>query len=82
MITCWERRWFKDFDYSDAPGKDYLVPEKDDIFLQLAKAMDLSIKNVPSGTLNGEKEDKKEDLTSIHWRFDRKLWDEEKEVVL
>ncbi|XDT37977.1 Oxysterol-binding protein family signature [Nakaseomyces glabratus] len=79
---CWERRWFKDFDYSDAPGKDYLVPEKDDIFLQLAKAMDLSIKNVPSGTLNGEKEDKKEDLTSIHWRFDRKLWDEEKEVVL
>ncbi|KAL3232205.1 Uncharacterized protein RNJ44_04121 [Nakaseomyces bracarensis] len=79
---CWERRWFKDFDYSETPSKDYLVPQKDDLFLSLAKTMNLSIKNVPSGTIVGDKEDKKENLQAIHWRFDRKLWDEEKEITL
>lgn len=78
----WQRRWFKDFDYSVTPEEGALVPEKDDTFLKLASALNLSTKNAPSGTLVGDKEDRKEDLSSIHWRFQRELWDEEKEIVL
>lgn len=55
---------------------------EDDSFFKLASKFNLSIKNVPSGTLVGEKEDKKEGLRSIHWRFKRQLWNEEKEIVL
>lgn len=76
----WERRWFQDYDYSENPQSDqHKVPEKDDIFVRLAHMASLSTMNTPSGTLVA---DAKEDLPSIHWRFDRKAWDEEKEVVL
>lgn len=78
----WQRRWFKDFDYSVTPEEGAFVPEKDDTFLKLASALNLSTKNTPSGTLVGDKEDRKEDTSSIHWRFQRELWDDEKEIVL
>lgn len=57
-------------------------PSDDDSFLALANKFNLSTKNVPSGTLIGDKEDKKEGLTSIHWRFKRDLWNNESEIVL
>ncbi|CCH59990.1 hypothetical protein TBLA_0C01760 [Henningerozyma blattae CBS 6284] len=56
--------------------------EQDQLFVKLASEFNLSLKNVPSGTLVGEKDDKKENVGSIHWRFHRKLWDAEKEIVL
>lgn len=78
----WQRRWFHDVDYSDEPKEDAFLPEENDLFLKLADIMQLSTKNAPSGTLVGDKEDKRDDLTSVHWRFKRNLWDEEQEVVL
>lgn len=69
----WERRWFKD--------RDYANEKIDDKFTKLAAMFNLSTKNVPSGTLIGEKDDKKES-TQTHWRFERKAWDEEKEITL
>lgn len=79
--VSWQRRWFKDVDYSPDPKNSVYVPEKDDIFKQLASQCHLSTKNVPSGTLVDEKEDRK-DVSSLHWRFQRMLWDNEKEIVL
>lgn len=69
----WRRRWFQDIDYS--------FGKVNDIFTQLCFKCNLSTKNAPSGTVIGEKEDKKE-ISSIHWRFQRHLWDEEKEITL
>ncbi|CCF55812.1 hypothetical protein KAFR_0A03770 [Kazachstania africana CBS 2517] len=79
----WERRWFKDINY-DASTEDENtnIPQENDIFTKLAENFNLSTKNVASGTLVGEKDDKKEGATSIHWRFQRDLWDAEKEVVV
>ena len=82
MGISWQRRWFVDVDYSDNPGEDATIPDDNDIFLGLARLMHLSTKNVPSGTLVGERDDKKEDLKSLHWRFKRELWDKENEIVL
>ncbi|QLL30944.1 hypothetical protein HG536_0A07590 [Torulaspora globosa] len=79
--VSWQRRWFKDVDYSPNPKDAVYVPEKDDIFKILASQCNLSTKNVPSGTLVDEKDDKK-DATSLHWRFQRMLWDNEKEIKL
>ncbi|EDO14879.1 hypothetical protein Kpol_1012p7 [Vanderwaltozyma polyspora DSM 70294] len=79
----WQRRWFKSIDYSpDADGKEADVPEEGDIFATLASTLQLSTKNVPSGTIIGDKEDKKEGIASEHWRFERELWDKEPEIVL
>lgn len=70
----WKRRWFKNIDLTDEANKD-------DPFFKLAAISNMSIKNAESGTFVGEKEDKK-DIPSIHWRFDRDLWENEKEVRL
>ncbi|CCK72242.1 oxysterol-binding protein KES1 KNAG_0J01610 [Huiozyma naganishii CBS 8797] len=78
----WQRRWFTDVDYSEEPAEDAEKPAGNDVFLKLAAKFGLSTKNVPSGTLLGEREDRKEELQAVHWRFDRKLWDQEKEIVL
>ncbi|QLQ81451.1 hypothetical protein HG537_0F02120 [Torulaspora globosa] len=79
--VSWQRRWFKDVDYSLNPKDAVYVPEQDDIFKMLTSRCNLSTKNVPSGTLVDEKDDKK-DATSLHWRFQRILWDNEKEIKL
>lgn len=79
--VSWQRRWFKDVDYSPNPENAVYVPEKDDIFNKLTSQCHLSTKNVSSGTLVDEKDDKK-DATSLHWRFQRMLWDNEKEITL
>ncbi|CCD24941.1 OSBP family protein NDAI_0E01250 [Naumovozyma dairenensis CBS 421] len=77
----WERRWFKDVDYSKDSKNGKMKPEEGDKFLELAALLQLSTKNVPSGTLKATKEDIPT-ADAIHWRFQRNLWDEEKEVVL
>lgn len=79
--VSWQRRWFKDVDYSGNSKDSVYVPEADDIFNKLAAQCHISTKNVPSGTLVDEKDDKK-DVTSLHWRFQRILWDNEKEITL
>ncbi|SCU95622.1 LAME_0F12794g1_1 [Lachancea meyersii CBS 8951] len=69
--TKWQRRWFSDEDYSTGI---------DDAFVRLAASLNLSTKNVPSGTLVGDKEDKKT-TSAMHWRFQRKNWDAEKVIT-
>ncbi|CAR22742.1 Protein KES1 [Lachancea thermotolerans] len=68
--TKWKRRWFVLEDYTAGIN---------DKFTSLASNLKLSTKNVPSGTLVGDKEDKKEH-SAAHWRFKRELWDSEKEI--
>lgn len=70
--TKWKRRWFVQEDYSAGI---------DDTFTKLGSQFNLSIKNVPSGTMVGDKDDKKE-TSAVHWRFKRSLFDEEKEIVV
>lgn len=67
----WERRWFKDLDYSKK--------EDEDTFMKLAKLANLSLKNLPSGSLVSEE---KKEATALHWRFDRASWNEEQEIKL
>lgn len=76
----WERRWFKDFDYSSAEPEKTLN-DIDQSFIQLCASLNLSTKNTPSGSIVGDKEDLKAE-TAIHWRFQRAKWDEEKEIKL
>ena len=79
----WQRRWFNEVDYAQPPADEKNeVPTDNDTFTSLATLLNLSLKNVPSGTLVGDKEDKKEDLTAVHWRFKRDLWNAEEEIVL
>ncbi|KAH3902320.1 probable Protein KES1 [Saccharomycodes ludwigii] len=75
----WERRWFEAVDLNDASSSG-----ADDPFVSLAKRGNLSLKNVPSGSIVGDKEDKKrpDDEKFLHWRFSRKAWNEEKEIKL
>ncbi|AET38145.1 oxysterol-binding protein KES1 Ecym_2413 [Eremothecium cymbalariae DBVPG len=71
----WERRWFQDIDYVKTDVSSC-------VFTKLAALAQLSTYNLPSGTLDSDKEAKKEELTSIHWKFVRERWDNEKEIVL
>lgn len=79
--VSWQRRWFKDVDYSPQPDNAVYTPDADDIFKKLCSLNNLSLKNAPSGTLIDDKENKKL-ISSLHWRFQRPLWDNEKEIVL
>ncbi|KAL3238170.1 OSBP family protein RNJ42_00503 [Nakaseomyces bracarensis] len=72
--VSWQRRWFKEVDYQSEKNKD--------TFYQLATKMGLSVKNVPSGTLVGEKEEQKAGLSAKHWRFDRTQWLAENEITV
>lgn len=66
----WERRWFKDIDYSN---------KEPDVFVKLAEMANLSTKNLPSGTLIPEE---KKEAPAVHWRFIRENWDKEEEIKL
>ncbi|EJS41570.1 hes1p [Saccharomyces arboricola H-6] len=79
----WQRRWFKQVDYmSGDNASDTEKVSEDDIFRELAHKLHLSVKNVPSGTLIGGKDDKKDVSTALHWRFDKYLWMKEKEITI
>ncbi|AAS51351.1 ACR125Wp [Eremothecium gossypii ATCC 10895] len=69
----WRRRWFKDVDYSAGTS--------DNAFIKLAALAQLSTRNVPSGT-PVSKDPKSDNVPVVHWRFVRKLWDEETEIKL
>ena len=79
----WQRRWFKQVNYSkEDESSDAEKPSDNDIFRKLASTLQLSEKNVPSGTLIGAKDDKKDVSTALHWRFDKDLWAKEKEIII
>ncbi|CCE64003.1 hypothetical protein TPHA_0G01670 [Tetrapisispora phaffii CBS 4417] len=84
----WQTRWFNCVNYdleesasSSEDGSSMIGPTEEDQYLALAKAFNLSTKNVPSGTLAHEKHHKKADLTSLHWRFVRENWDNDKDII-
>lgn len=84
----WKRRWFSEVDLSnqkndttDAENSKEIF-DCDQEFIKLANEANLSIKNTPSGSAANDKEDKKDDVSALHWRFDRKLWDAENEINL
>ncbi|CDF91034.1 ZYBA0S09-03334g1_1 [Zygosaccharomyces bailii CLIB 213] len=68
----WQQRWFKEVDYAE--------PKQDEFSLLTGMAR-LSVKDLPSGAVADEKDDKK-DVPSLHWRFQRPAWDNEKEIRL
>ena len=79
----WQRRWFKQVNYSKGDASSDVEKASDnDVFRKLASTLQLSEKNVPSGTLIGAKDDKKDVTTALHWRFDKDLWAKEKEITI
>lgn len=68
--TPWEVRWFDLKDLSNAAAED-------DALLSLGSVANLSIYNVPSGTLRGSK---KENDDAKHWRVNLDKWAKEKEI--
>ncbi|CAR28566.1 ZYRO0F06952p [Zygosaccharomyces rouxii] len=68
----WQQRWFKGVDYSQAQEDDFSL---------LSGLANLSVKNLFSGTTTEDKDEKK-DVPSLHWRFQRAAWDNEKEIRL
>lgn len=79
----WQRRWFKQVDYmNENTSNDVEKASEDDAFRKLASKLQLSVKNVPSGTLIGGKDDKKDVSTALHWRFDKNLWMRENEITI
>lgn len=66
----WEQRWFDEVDLSDKPaGSDPLV--------SLANVANLSIANVPSGSVKGSKY---ENDLALHWRVNLDKWAAEDEI--
>ncbi|CCH46869.1 Oxysterol-binding protein [Wickerhamomyces ciferrii] len=70
----WETRWFKEFNLKELSSN---INETSDPLFNLSSRANLSRKNVVSGTLVGEKDDKGDDYN--HWRFVRENWDNEEE---
>ena len=70
----WETRWFD------------LVPVDEDHssgFVKLSSLAQLSMEDVPSGTIAGSKNESKwlvHDKVAQHWRFNRQKWDDESEI--
>lgn len=74
----WQTRFFEEHDLENLPS-DPSVPS--DPFISLSTLAHLSRKNVVSGTATGEKEDRA-GTSYLHWRFNRALWDNEKEITV
>lgn len=72
----WARRWFDEIDYSKNSNSE---TDNNDIFLNLSKMANLSIKNVPSGVLADSSKNDDTDKMS-HWRFVPENFDNEKEI--
>ncbi|KAH3673771.1 hypothetical protein WICPIJ_009651 [Wickerhamomyces pijperi] len=73
----WDTRFFEEHDLEDLPSDP---SEPSDPFIGLSIMANLSRKNAPSGTANGDKEDK--GSSYLHWRFNRENWDNEKEITI
>ncbi|KAH3679564.1 hypothetical protein WICMUC_000897 [Wickerhamomyces mucosus] len=73
----WETRFFEERDLEDLPE----AGKKSDPLIGLSNLANLSRKNVVSGTIRGDKEDKTSS-SYIHWRFVRENWDKESEIVV
>lgn len=70
--NAWEVRWFDLKDLAD-------VAPEDDALVSLGNVANLSIYNVPSGTLRGSK---KENEDAKHWRVNLDKWAAEKEISI
>ncbi|XBW37443.1 hypothetical protein QEN19_003024 [Hanseniaspora menglaensis] len=74
--NTWNNKWFD------------LVPVDEDTkssYMKLATLAQLSLEDVPSGTVAGSKDEAKwlkEDSPAQHWRFNREKWDNETEITL
>lgn len=72
----WETRWFD------------LVPVDEDHrtgFVKLSSLAQLSMEDVPSGTIAGSKNEAKwlvDDNVAKHWRFNRQKWDQEADIKI
>lgn len=73
----WNRRWFDEVDYKI----DENLNNENDIFINLSKMANLSIKNVPSGVEADSSKNKEVELMS-HWRFVPENFDNEKEIKI
>lgn len=70
--SLWKVRWFDQVDFQgDKTDNDPLI--------SLASTASLSIGNVPLGSLKGFKN---EGDSALHWRFNRKKWEDEQEVTV
>ncbi|CCH59231.1 hypothetical protein TBLA_0B03930 [Henningerozyma blattae CBS 6284] len=66
---------------SDENKDEIIFATENDKFIQLSTMLGSSMKNAQSGTMVGDKDDKKPNITALHWRFQRKLWNNEKEIT-
>lgn len=77
----WQQRFFKEVDLLNNDEELQNISEETDPFLGLSTLANLSLKNVASGTIKGDKDELKSD-TGLHWRFNRDAWDNETEIKL
>ncbi|KAF6011269.1 hypothetical protein HII13_002626 [Brettanomyces bruxellensis] len=70
--VTWTRRWYDEIDYS---AKDHT----DKAGMKLFKMAHLSMKNVPSGILEGSSKEKSS-KTMKHWRFNLEKFNAEKDI--
>lgn len=70
--VTWTRRWYDEIDYS---AKDHT----DKAGMKLFKMARLSMKNVPSGILEGSSKEKSSE-TMKHWRFNLEKFNAEKDI--
>lgn len=77
----WKQRFFEQVDLASPSDEAQNFTGNPDPLVGLANLASLSLKNVSSGTLKGDKEEAKSD-TALHWRFVRELWDNEDEIKL
>lgn len=72
----WQTRYFEEKNFENLPN----IGEESDPLIGLSTLANLSRKNVVSGTVNGDKDDKGSNY--LHWRFVRSNWDNETEYTV
>jgi len=72
----WKQRFFIKKNLENLPQ----LGEDSDPLIGLSQLCNLSRKNVVSGTIVGDKDDKGDDYG--HWRFNRNAWDNEEEYTI
>lgn len=73
---AWQTRWFHEVDLL---SPDINPDEPSDPMFVLAQSANLSIHNVPSGSVKGDRDG---DKPAKHWRFQEELWKDEKQVFI
>ncbi len=71
----WQQRFFNSETLYSNSDDDQQYNEDKHGFVKLSDMLDLSVKNVTSGTMKGDEKNPPKDVR--HWRFDREKWDDE-----